>query len=89
MVLRHVPPRRILGLSNPADQVVVFVGKPIEGGRLRSLLESQGIVCALIDEHISSWEPWMAGEMGTVKLVVPRSLAKRAAELLPVRRARA
>jgi len=66
------------------DLVVVFAGGSVQAGRIRTLLEADGLTVFLRDENMGLMEPWaVAGaSVGAVKVVVPRPEADRALRLM-------
>ena len=64
--------------------VEVFAGSPVKAGMLRSLLEAEGLTAFVRDENAATiWpSPHVGAGLGAAKVVVPRSEAGRAREIL-------
>ena len=66
------------------ELVVVFAGKPVRAGMIRSLLEAEGLTAFLRDENMGTIDPWAVSgaAVAPVKVVVPLAEAERAREIL-------
>ena len=66
------------------DFTEVFAGSPVKAGMIRSLLEADGLMAFVRDENAATiWPSHLVGAgLGSAKVVVPRSQAERAREIL-------
>ena len=66
------------------ELVVIFAGGPVKAGMVRSLLEADGLTAFLQDENMGLMHPWAlgGGSEASVKVMVPRSEAQRARDVM-------
>ena len=66
------------------DLVVIFSGGSVKAGMIQSLLEADGLTAFLQDENMGMTHPWAisGGSEGAVKVMVPRSEAQEAREII-------
>lgn len=64
--------------------VEIFAGPAVKAGMIRSLLEAEGLMAFVRDEHMAIMEPWLryGVGVGAAKVVVPRAEAEAAQEIL-------